>query len=275
MAVSKLAREHVKVVLNGDGGDELFAGYRRYGAARLLGSLGWVPKELVRPAVAILDRYPPGRRGPLGLMHRLLRGLGQTPSTRYLAWTVDMLTERDKDAWWVGPEARPTEDWIDTILPEGLSPLDTQLLGDQRTILVSDLLVKMDIATMAASLEGRSPFMDHVLAEFAASLPDNYRVRGRTPKAILRDAYADRVPREVTHGPKRGFEIPLESWLRNELQPILRDTLGQPNARVREWVRGDLLDDLLAERTMRDRNWKYVVYALLVLELWLREAPRP
>ncbi|MEL6178631.1 MAG: asparagine synthase-related protein, partial [Myxococcota bacterium] len=158
------------------------------------------------------------------------------------------------------------------------STLDTQLGGDQRLILLSDLLVKMDMATMAASLEARSPLMDHELAEFTATLPDHYRVRRNTPKAILRDAYRHLVPTEVTQAPKRGFEIPMNRWLETDLKPILMDTVGAHDARVRDWFSRHLIDGLLAGNLFQERNRTYLLYALLVLELWLRQeesAPVP
>lgn len=166
---------------------------------------------------------------------------------------------------------RPTEDWIESVLPAGLSGLDTQLSGDIHIILLSDLLVKMDMATMAASLEGRSPLLDHTLAEFTACMPDSYRLRGGRLKALLKDAYQGRVPDEVLQGRKQGFEIPLKSWLRHDLNELVMDTLGAGSARVRDYLSGRFIDDLLQGKILRDRHWAYTTYMLLVLELWLRE----
>ncbi|MEO1269007.1 MAG: asparagine synthase (glutamine-hydrolyzing) [Myxococcota bacterium] len=279
MALSRLARQHVKVVLNGDGGDELFGGYRRYVAAVWLGHLQKLPASLLRATLALVDRLRPPRRSTLGLIRRMLHGALQRPGTRYLSWTLDMLFEADKQALWIGPpNMRPTEELIEATLPQQASTLDTQLGGDQRLILLSDLLVKMDMATMAASLEARSPLMDHELAEFTATLPDHYRVRRNTPKAILRDAYRHLVPTEVTQAPKRGFEIPMNRWLETDLKPILMDTVGAHDARVRDWFSRHLIDGLLAGNLFQERNRTYLLYALLVLELWLRQeesAPVP
>jgi len=183
-----------------------------------------------------------------------------------------MLGEADKRRVWLGDPMRSTEAWVESVLPTGLSMLDTQLCGDSKMNLLSDLLVKIDIATSAASLEGRSPLMDHVVAEFAASLPNRYRVHSRRPKALLRDAYQGLVPDEVFMGAKKGFEIPLASWLKGEFRPILMDTVGSKSAHVRTFLDGKFIDDVLAGETMQDRNWPYICYALMVLELWLREA---
>ena len=272
LALSRLARQHVTVVLNGDGGDELFAGYRRYVAATWLDRLRWIPAPWRRAAVQLIDRLAPPHRSPAAMARRLLHGTLQRPGARYLAWTANTLFKEDMPAWWLGPpHMRPTEDWIETLLPQGVSALDTQLGGDHWIILLSDLLVKMDIATMAASLEARSPLLDHVLAEFAVTLPDHYRVRRGQPKAILRDAYRGRIPTEVTEAPKRGFEVPMIRWLDHDLKPLLMDTVGSPSARVRDWFSGRQLDALIDGSALQDRNRAYLLYSMLVLELWLRQ----
>ena len=189
-----------------------------------------------------------------------------------MVWTRDSLREMDKRRVWKGGSMRPTEEWIESVLPQGLTGLDTQLYGDVYITLLSDLLVKMDMATMAASLEGRSPLLDHRIAEFTASMPSSYLLRHWRRKALLRDAYRGLVPDEVLDAPKRGFEIPLRSWLQHELHEPVMDTLGSPTARVRDYVCGSFVDDFLEGKVLKDRNWAFMVYMLLVLELWLRES---
>lgn len=272
LEISKLARQHVTVVLNGDGGDEVFAGYRRYQAVMQSSIFDWLPKSLARGASQVLRPFAPDRRSVLGFAARFSTGLTLSAASRYFAWTTDMLLEADKKAIWRGGKILPSERLVDSVLEKfkGLSPLDQQMGADVNINLLSDLLVKMDIATMAYSLEGRSPFLDHHVAEFAAQLPDKYKVAGQT-KRILRDAYRGRLSSEVLNGAKRGFEIPLEAWLNSELKQLLQDTLGASDARVNAWIEPTFVQGLLRGTLMRDRNWKYLVYALLILELWLRE----
>jgi asparagine synthase (glutamine-hydrolysing) len=272
LEISKLARQHVTVVLNGDGGDEVFAGYRRYQAVMQSGSFDWLPKSLARGASQILRPFAPDRRSMLGFAARFSTGLTLSAASRYFAWTTDMLLEADKKAIWRGGAVLPSERLVDSVLKnfKGLSPLDQQMGADVNINLLNDLLVKMDIATMAYSLEGRSPFLDHHVAEFAAQLPDSFKVAGQT-KRVLRDAYRGRLSQDVLNGAKRGFEIPLEAWLNLELKQLLQDTLGANDARVNAWVEPAFVQSLLRGTLMRDRNWKYLVYALLILELWLRE----
>ena len=275
LAVSKLARQHVTVVLNGDGGDEIFAGYRRHLAAHLAGCLESLPRSWVRGMAgglaAVLGRMAGRRRSRLGFAARWFRGLGLEPSSRYLAWTADKLRESDKQAAWCGPPVRSTEEWLDGVRPTGLGALDTQAATDVRVNMLSGLLVKMDMATMAHSLEARSPLLDHKLAEFVVSLPASQRLKGRRLKSLLRDGWRDRLSAEVIGGKKRGFEIPLESWLGGALREPLMDTLGSGSARVRNYLDGALVDGLLDGGTLSDRNRPTLLYSLLVLELWLRE----
>jgi asparagine synthase (glutamine-hydrolysing) len=271
MAISKLAREHVTVALNGDGGDELFAGYRRYVATQMTDSLSWIPAPAARMAAATLNRVAPTRRSALGHAARLARTLSYSEGERYIARTMDMLLEQDKADVWRGPKMRPTEEWIESVPTYAENDLDIQLSRDVQIILQSTLLVKMDIATMAASLEGRSPMMDYVLGEFAMSLPPQYLTKGTTTKILLRDAYRGLLPNEVIDGKKKGFEIPLRAWLDNELRPMINDTLATPGARVRRYLTDSYVDQVVAGTTLQDRNAAYLLYSLLILELWLRE----
>ena len=269
-AVSKLAREHVTVVLNGDGGDEIFGGYRRYLAAYRAGIMTGVPREFFRLSALILRGFSGGRRSSFGFLQRFLRGLSVDAPERYLIWTTDMLREADKAAVWRGDHSRPTEEFISSQIASSRSIVGQIMEGDRKIILLSALLVKMDMASMAVSLEARSPFLDHVLAEVAAGIDEARFFRGGQTKAVLRNAYADMLPREVVRGAKRGFEIPMEKWLRGDLHAILHDMVGSPNARICAYLDPAFVRKLLGQTILRDRNWPYLVYSLLILELWLR-----
>jgi asparagine synthase (glutamine-hydrolysing) len=172
---------------------------------------------------------------------------------------------------WRGGGVEATERFLESIAIKHPPGLDRQMLTDHAVNLVSDLLVKMDMATMAHSLEARSPFLDHRVAELAFSIPARQLLgRGRT-KAVLRDAYAGRVPSEVLEGKKRGFEVPLATWLAGPWAELVADVVLAPSARTRDFLDPAFVralftrDDQLAER-----NLAYLRYAVLVLELWLR-----
>ena len=269
MALSRLARKHVTVVLNGDGGDEVFGGYRRHVAAHVAGRHGgWIG-----PAGRLVERSVSSsvaRRGPLGLGLRLARGLGLDPGERYLAWTSDMLRESDKQKAWLGPPCTPTERLVAATRVVGLSGLDQQLKSDVQLNLLSDLLVKMDMATMAYSLEGRSPLLDHRLADYVWSLPDSQRLPRGRPKGLLRDSYRGLLTDEVVRGKKRGFEIPMASWLDGDLKPLIHDLVVPGSARVKELVDPAVVDAVMVGNGLPERNTGYLRYTFLVLELWLR-----
>ncbi len=271
MAVSRLARQRVSVVLNGDGGDELFAGYRRYVAAAWSPYFRYLPNFAAMATANGLQYFRTGRRSRCGFAERFLRGLSSSNGARYLHWTNDLLKEDLKHTLWKGPPQRATEEWLDSLATEPLSSLKKHMMLDGRVNLLSDLLVKMDMATMASSLEGRSPLMDHHLAEFALSQPDRYLVHGNRTKCLLRDAYAGLLPDEVVRGAKRGFEVPLRGWLTHNLRPMLFDLLGRPNAFVRNWIDGRFVDTMLKQPPTNNFNWDGLMYSLLVLELWLEQ----
>ena len=267
LAIARAARPHVKVALVGDGGDEVFVGYRRYLAARASRWVGLLPRRLGE----VLGRRPEaGRRTMRDFVSRVLRGAGRTEADRYLLWTSELLKERDKRGAWKRAPARSTESWIASLMERGGEPLDRFLDLDVRIHLLSDFLVKMDMATMAHSLEARSPLLDHPLAEFVASLPVGFRMRGWRLKSLLRDAYRDRLPAEVIEGRKRGFEVPLVRWVASDLRPLIQDSLGSRNAKVRGWLGDGLIDRLLKGKGDEVPNVPRALYALLILELWLR-----
>jgi len=269
MGVSRAARQHVTVVLTGDGGDEIFAGYRRHIAAKWFDAFRWLPEPICR--IARRGGKSKMRRSAAGLTSRFLRGLPLTPAERYLVWTSDMLMESDKCNYWRGRAMVATESSISSILSKGNdSGLSTQLYADIHINLLSDLLVKMDMATMSASLEARSPLLDHRLAEFVMTLPEDYLVGVVTPKRLLRRAYEGLLSREVIHGPKRGFEVPVASWLRTDWKELIQDTVLSTHSRVSEYLDPHFVRNMYEGRALTDRNWAYICYSLLVLELWLR-----
>jgi asparagine synthase (glutamine-hydrolysing) len=272
LAVSRLARQAVSVILTGDGGDELFAGYRHHLAPWLADRVPWLP----RPACQLVDRaltaVQPGRRSPAGMLLRFARGFPLDRGGRQLVWSTDLLHEAEKRTIWTASNVVPTEEWLTELLPPGLSALRTQLYGDIIINLHSDMLVKMDVGTMASSVEARCPLLDHELAEYLFTVPDRYLLGHGRRKRLLRDAYRGLISDEVLNGPKRGFEIPLRDWLNGELRELLHDTLAARGARVREWIRGDFVDALIATRPGATIRRPQVAYAILMLELWLRES---
>ena len=276
MAISKLASNYVKVVLNGDGGDEVFGGYRRYVANRNFDLWAHYVPPLVWNWVAnALEGRSRSRRSAFGFLQRVARGCSQSPAMRFLTWTNDQFNELDKRLWWIDQQQSPTETLIEDKLKgvSNYSWVDRQLELD-RIFIMPGLLVKMDMASMAASLEARSPFLDHRVVEFAARLPDSYKVGIKEGKRILRDAYRGLLNEEVITGKKKGFEIPLYQWLTDDLRELVADALLNPNAKIYTYLDKEQVRLLIKQETMNERNWAYLVYALLILELWLQKESR-
>ncbi len=275
-AISRLAAQHVKVVLIGDGGDELFGGYRRHVAARFIDRFSFLKAfacPLGRVGEFVAKRSD--RRSTLGFLARFARGLSMEPPRRYLAWTTDTLEDGEKRKFWRGAPTRSTESQIGEALPDMGSELRRQMFGDVVLLLSDLLLVKMDMASMAASIEARSPFLDDSLIRFSASLPDDHLIVGCRTKALLRDAYRGRLPENVLRAPKRGFEIPLVSWLEKELKPLILDCVKAKDARITAYLDSSFVNGLFDRRALSEKNRARLLYNLLILELWLRQQRAP
>ena len=271
-AVSRATSRHRKVVLTGDGGDEIFGGYRRHIAAY---ASARVPRPIARLAgrsltpVALAVASSQRRRSSLGFLARWLQGLGLDDPERYLKWTQDRLRERDKKRL-VMDRQRSTEDLVSDIIGDESDWLEQQFRVDTRLTLPGDMLVKMDIATSAWSLEARSPLLDHVLAERVGTIPRRWLFKGWRTKALLRDAYASELRPEVVVGAKRGFEIPVGRWLAREWRPLVEDLVLDPSARIGQYLPSDLVAGIYQDQEFNDRNLPSLRYGLLVLEMWLR-----
>jgi asparagine synthase (glutamine-hydrolysing) len=281
-AVAREAHTHLKVVLNGDGGDEAFAGYRRYSAALLA---NWMTTTLgpVAPFAARMAPAPRRRRGPVAFTLRLLEGMALPPRERYIRWS-GLFTDADAAALCqpdfladVQEQARSVVDArVERCLAWGIrEPAALMMAADATHVLPDDFMVKMDIATMAHSLEARSPFVDHVLVELAVSLPDRLRASAFQTKPLLRELARERLPAAVVKAPKRGFEVPMASWLRHELRGLLQDALLAPDARIRAIVRPAEARRLVAEHLTERRDHAMRLWALLTLEWWLRSERAP
>ena len=280
--VSREARKHLKVVMTGDGGDETFGGYRRYSAALLA---DWMTATLgpVAPMAARLAPAPRQRRGPVAFALRLMEGMALPPRERYIRWS-GLFTDADAGDLCqpeflrgVTEQASSVVDArVDACIAGGIhEPAALMMAVDATHVLVDDFLVKMDIATMANSLEARSPFIDHVLVELAVSLPDKLRASAFQTKPLLRELARERLPAALVKAPKRGFEVPMASWIRNELRGLVQDALLSSDARSRAIVRQDTVRQLVVEHMSERRDHAMRLWALLNLEWWLRSERAP
>ncbi|MBC6456837.1 asparagine synthase (glutamine-hydrolyzing) [Actinomadura sp. HBU206391] len=274
--VARMSREHVTVVLNGDGGDECFGGYGRYLAMARTERIRVPPVTqawLARFGSALLGRAAP--RSSMRKVGRVLELLGQPQSRRY-AGLVSYFTPAQKLALYTD-ELRERVAHVDSyeLLDEVVaasraeSTLGQIMDADVNTYLPGDLLVKVDITTMANSLEARSPLLDHHLMEWAAGLPSDLKIRSGTTKYLLKKAVAPWLPAELITRPKMGFGVPLAAWLRTELRELSWDVLTDRTARSRGFFRPEAVVALLEQHDSScDHSSR--IWALIQFELWHR-----
>jgi asparagine synthase (glutamine-hydrolysing) len=279
--VSKLTRQYVTVALSGDAGDENFAGYDHYRIVRLL------------EMYAVIMKLVPGVQG---LFQSLLKGLGHmpgqenrmhrlrvvvergslTPAEAYLRRSSIFTPELAAQFW--QPEALAEAgdggllESLNVMLADfrGNDPLDRWLYLDLMNYLPDDILVKVDIASMANSLEVRAPFLDHKLVEFAAGLPPAMKMHGFTTKYILKKTLERILPREILYRPKHGFAVPISEWLQGELSGLLHEVLLDPTALGRGYFHPEQVVRLIQEHESGQMDHGTRLWVLLNLELWHR-----
>ncbi len=276
--ISELTRRHVTVVLNGDGADESFAGYDWYKMDRFV-QRGEVVPLFVRQQLFRLMQCLPAKwkkRKPLWQMARLAEVSVMPPCRRYSQWVEHFgpmaresmytpafaasIEESDPDALFSAAfEKSDTGDWLDVLLD-----------ADVNLYLADDLLVKMDRATMANSLESRSPFLDHVLMEFVATLPVSLKQAWGEKKRILKASLRDRVPDYLLDRPKMGFSVPVAEWFRSNLREMAYDVLSSTRSLQRGYFAKKAVANLLHEHAIGAADHGAKLWDLLMLELWHR-----
>ncbi|MFZ1932643.1 MAG: asparagine synthase (glutamine-hydrolyzing) [Thermoguttaceae bacterium] len=278
--VSQLTRQHVTVALTGDGGDELFAGYPRYLAVWLAEGFDRLPR-LARRVLAgrFWQRLPSStRQKSLGRrFKRFVEMLGQSPPQRYLGWIAIFNEERRAALYSDDFLARLQDEDPLNFLSAALARSNRRdavtafSLADLVTYLPCDLMTKVDIASMAHGLECRQPFLDYRVAELAARMPARLKFRRGRGKRILRETFADLLPRSIQRRPKMGFGVPLDHWFRHELRDFTREVLLDRKTLDRGHLRPAAVLQLWDEHQQRRFNHGYRLWSLLILELWQRE----
>jgi len=264
LVVSAEARKRVTVALAGDGGDEAFAGYERYAAMALVQRL---PGPVARAGAAALRRAHGEPRGPLRRARRFLEAAAAPRAEAYAGLMEIFPYALRRELLADELPVRPTATILGAPVPgaAGLQRLDLE------TYLPGDLLVKADLASMAASLELRAPLLDHRVVELGLALPDSLRIRGRTGKIALRRAFADDLPPVVAARGKTGFGVPLGRWFRGGLGDVAGDLLLDARARQRGRFRPAAVERLLDEHRSGAADHGHRLWCLLMLELWVRE----
>jgi asparagine synthase (glutamine-hydrolysing) len=281
--LAKMTRQHVTVALNGDGGDEAFAGYRRYYADAVADVYRAIPRPVRRGVLDyVLTRLPvqtdrPMERSPLMALRRLPEAARTSHAASVVRWG-GYFNEEEKRALYTDDAreavaAASSARLLERSFREARAGnrVDRTLYTDVHNYLPGALLPKVDRTTMAHALEARSPFLDHRVMELAARLPAHWKVRGRRTKHILREVFADLLPGELGDRAKVGFGVPLGEWFRGPLHEPARDLLLEPNAQLRSYLRQDDVAQLLDENRVGLADEGRRIWALLNLEVWLRE----
>jgi asparagine synthase (glutamine-hydrolysing) len=274
--LSRFTRKHVTVALGGDGGDELFAGYPMYWGHRLAEIYAQVPGPFKNLVIEPMVRLLPVKTKNLSFDYKALRfitGAKYDPVARHHIWfgsftpeeheqllTPSALKATDGDVYKDARQMLAECDATDVV--ERMQNLDTRLY------LAEDILTKVDRASMAVSLEVRAPFLDRRVAEFAASLPGHYKLRGRKSKYILKRAVADLLPPFVTRRSKKGFGVPVAEWLKGKLRPLARDLLSPERVRRAGVFNPEYISRLQDEHERGVANHRKLLWTLLMFELW-------
>ncbi len=279
MYLSEMTRREVTVALSGDGGDELFCGYDRYRAVRIAERTdrlpGWVKRFLSAP---LWQRFPASveQKSFRRRVKRLLAELSKPPERRYLRW-INIFDDgrrrslyRDEFAARLG-----NVDSADFLLDAYRACPDRDFItrtmcADVLTYLPCDILTKVDVASMAFGLEARCPFLDTEVAELAARMPIELKQTAAGGKRILIDTFRDLLPPSIQSRSKMGFGVPLDSWFRGELRPLLHDTLLDSRSLSRGYFKPESIRRLVEEHDTRRWDHSYRLWALLVFELWQR-----
>jgi asparagine synthase (glutamine-hydrolysing) len=279
--VSQMAREHVKVALTGDGGDELFGGYDAYQAEALAGKwAGLMPEAATRAADAVLALVPPTdkKKGLVNKARRFVDGLAHAPASiaqyRWMTFLgadakARLYTPAFRGALASADVYRPVREALARMGHDDL--LNRQLYADLSIYLADDILVKVDRMSMATSLETRAPFLDARVMELAFSMSGDLKIRGGTRKYILKQALRGLLPDHILDRQKEGFSIPMKQWLKRELKPLMERLLAPERLAARGLIEPAETRRLIDEHCAGRDNHAHVLFSLMVFERWAEE----
>lgn len=272
--LSEMTRRHVTVALSGEGADELFGGYLTYRADALAAVARRVPSWLRRAGLAALSLWPVSD-DKISLEYKAKRFLAGTlldPAEAHTFWN-GAFDEQTKRMLYAADRYPNPRQLMNTLPTEAFAcgEVNRYLWLDQRYYLADDILNKCDRMSMAHSLEVRPPFLDHRIVEFAATLPENLKVRGPVLKYLLRELMRGKLPESVLARKKEGFDIPAHKWFRGALRPMMEDVLSERAARETGLFRPGIITHIKEAHLRRRANLGYPLWGLLILFLWMKE----
>lgn len=278
LLVSQLASEHVKVVLSGDGGDEVFAGYPTYQADRLAGYYkrvpGWLRNRVVEPAVRAL----PASSAKLSLDYKarkFVEGAGLSPARAHYTWRTIFTSDEKQDLlsrdFAAAINGRsPAETWEDLFASaKNISDMEKGFYSDYKTFLSGSILPKVDTMSMANSLEAREPLLDYQLVEYMAHVPTSLKMKGLTTKYLFKKAMSTILPERVVYRKKAGFHTPIASWFRGELRPLVDEILSPENILSRGMLNSAFVERLKREHFEGKANHSYKLWGLMNFGVWM------
>jgi len=274
----KQAREHVTVCLSGEGADESFAGYDRFKASRLATWFNLMPGPLRRQVVGrFMDLLPdqPQKKGAVNMLKRFVEGANLDPAGQHLRWqyflnTVleeNLLTGSFRSQIKMDPfrQVREYSDRCDA----GKDRVNREIYLDMRFMMTDSVLMKVDRMSMASSLEIRVPLLDHVLVEFMASLPGDWKLKGMTTKYIFRAALEGLLPDKIVHRGKQGYSLPVKNLLRTQLKDFMVALLHE-SPLIRQDFDVAFVDQLIEEHLSMKQNHNHVLWGLMNIAIWHR-----
>ena len=275
--VSEMARRKVKVVLSGDGGDEIFGGYDTYVAQGIDRYYRLLPASMRQRYIpAIAGRVPPqpAKKGVVNKVKRFVEGAALPDSFQHTRWMRFMTDEEKARLYRPDLKSCLNGNSIEEVFQryfsaaKGLNDLAQQQYVDIKTYLVDDILTKVDRMSMAVSLEARVPLLDYRIVELAVNLPAQMKLNRGQTKRILRKAMGDRLPKEVLNKPKQGFSIPLKNWLRGPIKPLMTDLLATDLVRKRGYFEPQQVSKWVGDHVEGSANHSHRLWALMVFEIW-------
>lgn len=270
--LSKMTRQHVTVALSGEGADELFGGYLTYQADRLARPFRALPAPIRRAMRGALERYLPVSDEKISLEYKLKRWIDGSwlhPDEAHFFWN-GTFSDRQRAQIRPGSNGNGLRDLVDRLDLNGAGVLDRYLAVDQAYYLPDDILYKADRMSMAHSLEVRPPFLDPRIVEFAAALPERFKIRGANQKYVLRRLMQGKLPECVLTRKKTGFDIPTHDWFRGVLRPLLMDTLRPEAIESTGIFSAPAIHALIRDHMERRVNVGYHLWGLLTLFLWMK-----
>jgi asparagine synthase (glutamine-hydrolysing) len=271
--LSRMSRRHVTVALSGEGADELFGGYETYLADKLARPMRRLPERMRRLFARGAERYLPVSDAKIGFEYKLkrfLRGSAMEADAAHFFWN-GAFGEDEKRRLCYALKGYQAGALVAGLEGAGeLGGVNRYLYADQQYYLPDDILYKTDRMSMAHALEVRPPFLDHRIVEFAATLPENFKVRGLELKFLLKELMRDKLPAAIVRRKKTGFDIPAHEWFRGVLRPLLVETLTEPAARATGIFDGREIAALIRDHMDRRINAGYHLWGLLTLFLWMK-----